>query len=249
MAALAMEEMAQTLPPSGSGRKASPCGAPLSMTTSASSNRRLPEGCREVIAFECSRDVRAMTVWPSPFAISAISTVEPLPPDWEAIRITSPGRIGARSQTLRASAGSRSAFGSDSASAGRSPSSTASRRASLLVGIRPPARPLSSMARASEWPVPNTCSTPPAARLSAIRSAARATGPAWPCSIRSRVARISAYTAAPVTGIRAPRKRKVGLPLERYRSFVRCGSRAVIDGGSIRCGQSAARPPGTTRWT
>ena len=52
---------------------------------------------------------------------------------------------------------------------------TRSRSAIRLVGTRPPARPAISIARASECPVPNACTTPSARNAAAIRSAARPT--------------------------------------------------------------------------
>src|SRR3569623_126041 len=41
-----------------------------------------------------------------------------------------------------------------------------------LVGSSPPARPAISMAKASECPVPNACTTPPDSRLSAMATTA-----------------------------------------------------------------------------
>ena len=60
-------------------------------------------------------------------------------------------------------------------------------RAMRLVGISPPARPAISMANASEWPVPNACTTPPALNASTISLQAESRGLALaPSASRSR---------------------------------------------------------------
>ena len=61
------------------------------MTTSATSESRFPLGCLGVTALVCSRLVTAITPWPRCLAPIAISTIEPLTPELEAMMNTSAG--------------------------------------------------------------------------------------------------------------------------------------------------------------
>ena len=157
----------------------SPYGARLSMTTSATSLRRLPLGCLEVTWAVCSRLVIAMTPWPCSLAASAMPTIEPLTPEFEAMMKTSSGCGWIVSQRSSTMAGSRSrAAAPERIDGSLPPRSTTSRRAMLLVGMSPPARPAISIAKAWEWPVPNACTMPPASSARVIISTGASSPPA-----------------------------------------------------------------------
>ena len=151
----------------------SPYGARLSMTTSATSLRRCPLGCLGVTRAVCSRLVTAMTPWPCSLAARAMPTIEPLTPELEAMTNTSSGCGWIVCQSSSTMAGSRSrAAPSERTETSLPPKSTTSRRAMLLVGMSPPARPAISIAKAWEWPVPNACTMPPASSARVIISTA-----------------------------------------------------------------------------
>ncbi|SKF61934.1 Uncharacterised protein [Mycobacteroides abscessus subsp. abscessus] len=95
------------------------------------------------------------------------------------------GSRGCWANTSAATFGSRSRPAPLSTEASRSPYSTRLRSAIREVGMRPPARPAISIAKASECPVPKAVMTPPLATASASRSAARAMGPSWALAVRS----------------------------------------------------------------
>jgi len=62
----------------------------------------------------------------------------------------------------------------------------------MFVGTSPPARPAISIDTACEWPVPNACTTPPAAMASATSRAASVMASRWVSTRRSMAARIAA---------------------------------------------------------
>jgi len=91
MYAAVIEETAPADSPSPRPIVVSPNGARLSITMSAISESRLPLLCLGVTAFVCSRLVTAMTGWPSALARRARPTIDPLTPEFDAIRKTSAG--------------------------------------------------------------------------------------------------------------------------------------------------------------
>jgi hypothetical protein len=136
-------------------RVASPKGARLSMTTSATSNRRCPDGCLAVTPRLWARDVTAITGCPAACARSARATVEPFAPEFDAMTNTSGSRTSYSPNRVSPTAASRSSVEPPKSETGRPPSNTRSARRSAWEGMKPPARPASSIANASEWPVPN----------------------------------------------------------------------------------------------
>ena len=66
------------------------CGTQLSIVTSASSHKRLPEECVAGDASDCSRLVMAMTLTPRAFISNAISTGTALRPEFEMMIAASP---------------------------------------------------------------------------------------------------------------------------------------------------------------
>ena len=78
------------------------------MTTSATSLSRCPLGCLGVTALVCSRLVTAMTGWPSALARRATPTIDPLTPEFDAMRKTSAGSSGDRANSSSTTVSSRS---------------------------------------------------------------------------------------------------------------------------------------------
>ena len=96
--------------PSPRSKRASPYGAPVSITMCAASNRCLPDGWRLVTFAAWRRELMATTVAPRSAEASAISTGAPLIPDCDAMKTVSPARTPARSMAARPCAGSLSSW-------------------------------------------------------------------------------------------------------------------------------------------
>jgi hypothetical protein len=198
-----MDETAQTAPPAGSGSTASPNGPPLSRTTSAKSVSLRPEGWRDSTCAPCCKDVMAMTGWPFLRATSAMPTMLPLMPEFDAMTKTSFASMGARSYSRCARSGSRSVRGSRIVAGSAPPYMTRSDSAIRLVGMSPPARPAISMAVACECPVPKACTTPPSRTDRATMSAARCTPSSCDVATPSTISVMRARYAAALTSFTA----------------------------------------------
>src|SRR5215207_173508 len=116
--ALVIDETEPTATPPGRARVASPYGARLSITTSATSDSRRPLGCFGPTCAVCWSEVTAMTSWPFSLASRARPTTDPLTPELEAMTKTSPGWIGEISHNSAMMSGSRSRLDPLSASTG-----------------------------------------------------------------------------------------------------------------------------------
>ena len=80
--------------PASSSSSASPTGPQLSITTSQTSNKRFPPGCRGDTERECSSEVIPTTPMPRARASWAISTGSGLRPELEMTIIKSPEATG-----------------------------------------------------------------------------------------------------------------------------------------------------------
>ena len=125
---------------------ASPSATPLSRTTSASSNSRLPETCRDAARRECPRLVMATTFACLARISSAISIGTAFRPEFDMMMPMSPGLTTYLARIDRASPCSRSELVLTMA-----PSNIINRRSRMgLTATRPPARKNASSARRCE---------------------------------------------------------------------------------------------------